>query len=135
MKTDQMPVSGHVEGIEQLDKAGCYRLANKYTVVLLIVQGIWTLLVHDNDLKFCGVANKFVQNGISGNWAWVTATGDGTDSQHTLGPRIELRMVDGHLLPPIDKAQWSYATGMSSMMVTDRERAAIMAFRGKGSMG
>lgn len=126
---------GHVDGIEQLEASGVYRLAGKFTVILhVMAEGTWFIHAYDNDARFCGIARQWRRNGIHGAWSWTTATGNGSNRSHTSGPQAELVMVDGHLLPPIDKAQWSLApsaSGMTMMLVTERERAAILAFRGE----
>lgn len=124
----------HLDGLEQIKTAGMYRVAGKFTLMCHAfndARGMY-VLAYDNDHRFLGVASQQRHNGITSNWGWVSATGDGTSSEHTRGPLYQLRMVGGHLHPPIDEPLWTHSpasSGMTPMMVTESERAAIMAFR------
>lgn len=133
MGSDMKAGSRCIDGFEQLESAGFYQVGGKFTAMCIDMKGpkgkylcVPTL---NNEQQFLGVAWL-----RAGAWLWVTATGDGTSSAHTRGTPTDLHLVDGHLLPPIDKPQWSPevpVTGLTSMLVTERERAAILMLRGE----
>lgn len=122
---------GHVQGLEQLEQTGVYRLAGRFMANCVAYPGKGLVVfVINHDYRLLGVAQK---DGVL--WSWRSAIGDGTSSAHTDTAAEDLIKVDGHLLPPIDTPKWSQepaapAAGMTSMLVTEREKAAILAFRG-----
>lgn len=130
MDTSKVPVDSQglikADGLEQLTTTGWYLLAEKFVAWCWRNDPITNVMVMTKDHRLLGSARKFREV-----WHWSTALGDGSSLRHTNGPLVELASVEGHVLPPISEPQWEAASAeMTSMMVTARERAAILAFRG-----
>lgn len=119
---------GQLEGLEQASTSGFYRVDGKFLVcAVTYTTGYKIFQVVNNDGYFLGVAEKHDEA-----WTWRNALGDGTSSAHTSGERHAMRKINGHYSPPIDEPLWTHSpasSGMTPMMVTESERAAIMAFR------
>jgi hypothetical protein len=117
-----------LDGIEQITGEGYYLVGRKFFVACVVYRPAFVCAIALNrEYQILGKAEK---QGML--WSWHPAQGDGVGGVTFPDLRADLSKVDGHLLPPIDKPQWPHdIVVMSSMMVTDSERAAIMASRGK----